>query len=240
MAESTKKRTYTKKTTSTQKAPDMSVTAAEIKVDETATAEIPVVPAAVEAAKEELAEKFVPAAAPEAPQSINMYVEQKAPPVKILYIDSCIPNNQIPIGNGRMITGSGRIFSVPMEQFEGEFMTPLTMKLIDIRKFIVLSGLTEEQRYQYNCHYDEGEVVKNEGTFDMLFSMPTPQAVNIFSNLCPEHQRLVATRFITAYFEKHDNRITRDKAEALNKASKATDADGLFTPIVKDFNDKNT
>ena len=77
---------------------------------------------------------------------VNMVVEQKAPPVKILYIDSAIPNNQIPIGNGRYITGSGRIFSVSLEQFEGEFMTPLVMKLIDCRKFIVLSGLTEEQR----------------------------------------------------------------------------------------------
>ena len=104
MAESTKKRTYTKKTTSTQKAPDMTVTAAEIKVDETATAGIPFVPAAVEAAKEELVEKFAPAAAQEVPQSINMYVEQKAPPVKILYIDSCIPNNQIPLGNDRHST----------------------------------------------------------------------------------------------------------------------------------------
>lgn len=177
---------------------------------------------------------------PEAQPKIEMYVEQKAPPVKIIYIDSVIPNNEIPIGGGRRITGSGRIFSVPMEQFEGEFMTPLTMMLIDERKFIVLSGLTDEQRHQYNCYYGEGEVVKDEGTFDMLFTMPTPQAVEIFEALCPEHQQLVATRFMSAYFEKRDNRITREKVEALNKASKAHDADGLFKPIVADFNEKNT
>ena len=171
-------------------------------------------------------------------QPINMIVEQKAPPVKILYIDSCIPNNQIPIGSGRHITGSGRIFAVPMEQFEGEFMTPLVMKLIDIRKFIVLSGLTDEQRRQYNCYYEEGEVVKDEGLFDALFDMPTSQAVGVFEALCPEHQQLVATRFVTAYFERHDNRVTRDKVEALNAASKKNDSDGLFTPIVKDINDK--
>jgi len=180
-----------------------------------------------------------PTPAPVAPQQpINMIVEQKAPPVKILYIDSCIPNNQIPIGSGRYITGSGRIFSVPMEQFEGEFMTPLVMKLIDNRKFVVLSGLSDEQRHQYNCYYDEGEVLKDEGVFDMLFDMPTEQAVDIFSRLCAEHQQLVSTRFMTAYFEKHDNRVTRSKVEALNAASKATDADGLFTPIVKDINEK--
>ena len=172
-------------------------------------------------------------------QPVNMVVEQKSPPVKILYIDSCIPNNQIPIGNGRYITGSGRIFAVPMEQFEGEFMSPLVMELIDKRKFIVLSGLTDEQRYQYNCYYTEGEVVKSEGMFDMLFDMSAEQAVGIFSALCPEHQQLVSTRFATAYFEKHDNRVTRDKVEALNKASKKYDADGLFTPIVKDINERS-
>ena len=221
MAETTtKKRTYTKKTATAPK----TTAIAEEK---------PVVDAA------EQVEPAAPVKTVE-PAPINMYVEQKAPPVKIIYIDSVIPNNEIPIGGGRRITGSGRIFSVPMEQFEGEFMTPLTMMLIDERKFIVLSGLTDEQRHQYNCYYSEGEVVKDEGTFDMLFTLPTPQAVDIFTALCPEHQQLVATRFMSAYFEKHDNRITREKVEALNKASKANDADGLFKPIVADFNEKNT
>ena len=218
MAETTtKKRTYTKKTT-TEK-PKAEAPAEETKVSEPAPA-----PA--------------PAEAP-APQ-INMVVEQKAPPVKIIYIDSVIPNNEIPIGGGRKITGSGRVFSVPMELFEGEFMTPLVMQLIDERKFIILDGLNDEQRQQYNCAYSEGEVVRDEGMFDYLFEMDAEKAAGIFALLCPQHQQLVATRFMTAYYEKHENRITRDKVEALNKASKATDPDGLFTPIVKDFNEKNT
>lgn len=215
MAEATKKRTYTKKSAAEK--------AAEKPAEQAAVMETATTAQAAEA----------PAPAP-----VQMVVEQKAPPVKILYIDSCIPNNQIPIAPGRYITGSGRIFAVPMEQFEGEFMTPLVMKLIDNRKFIVLSGLTDEQRRQYNCWYSEGEVVRDEGLFDHLFSMDTDKAVGIFTALCPEHQRMVATRFITAYFDRHDNRVTRDKVEALNKASKATDPDGLFTPIVKDINDK--
>ena len=170
--------------------------------------------------------------------TVNMVVEQKAPPVKILYIDSVIPNNQIPIGNGRYITGSGRIFPVPLEQFEGEFMTPLTMKLLDSRKFIVLDGLTDEQRIQYNCYYEDGEVIKSEGLFDSLFDMTAEQAAAVFSQLCDTHRRLVATRFMTAYYDNRDNRVTRDKVEALNKISKTTDPDGLFTPIVKDINEK--
>lgn len=216
MAETTKKRTYTKKAKTEAKAPDVPVAEATESVAPPVAEPTP------------------------APTPVQMVVEQKAPPVKIIYVDSVIPNNQIPIAPGRYITGSGRIFAVPLEQFEGEFMTPLVMKLIDNRKFIVLSGLNDDQRRQYNCYYTEGEVVKDEGMFDMLLTMPDEQAVGIFSALCPEHKQLVATRFITAYFEKHDNRITRSKAEAMNKASKETDPDGLFTPIVKDFNDKNT
>ena len=217
MAETTKKRTYTKRTTAPKKT--------ETEVKETS--------APVAAADE------APIAdTPVAPAPINMVVEQKAPPVKILYIDSVIPNNQIPIGNNRYITGSGRIFSVPMEQFEGEFMSPLVMKLIDNRKFIVIDGLTDEQREQYNCFYKEGEVIRNEGIFDALFDMNTDKAASIYTALCPEHKHLVATRFITAYFERHDNRITRDTVEKLNAISKSVDAEGLFTPIVKDINDK--
>jgi hypothetical protein len=224
MAEGTKKRSYTRKTNN------------ETKTDETTSpvTEIPEESGVVNAPTVEEA----PRQPEPAPTPVQMVVEQKAPPVKILYIDSCIPNNQIPIAPGRYITGSGRIFAVALEQFEGEFMTPLVMKLIDNRKFIVLSGLSDEQRHQYNCYYDEGEVVRDEGLFDHLFSIPAEQAAGIFSALCPEHQRMVATRFISAYFERHDNRITRDKVEALNKASKATDPEGLFTPIVKDINDK--
>ena len=171
-------------------------------------------------------------------QQINMIVEQKAPPVKIIYIDSVIANNEIMIGGGRKITGSGRVFSVPMEHFEGEFMTPTVMELIDERKLIVLDGLTKEQRQQYNCDYKEGEVVREEGIFDSLIDMDTDKAEVIFGNLCAEHQKLVATRFMSAYFERHDNRITRDKVEALNRISKRHEPDGLFTPIVKEINDK--
>ena len=191
-----------------------------------------------------VAEPVVETAAPAEPAAttatpVNMIVEEKAPPVKIVYIDSVIANNQIAIGPGRYITGSGRIFAVPMEQFEGEFMTPLVMSLIDERKFIVLSGLTDEQRVQYNCDYKEGEVVKSEGAFDIFISAPVEKAAELYSELGKTHRELVATRFMDAYFEKHDNRINRERVEALNKISKENDPEGLFTPIIRDINEKS-
>lgn len=213
MAETTttKKRTTTKKTTTTAK-----------KEAETVV-ETPIV-------KEEPVVASAPA------PTVQMVVEQKAEPIRILYIDSAIPNNEIKIGQGRSIFGSGKIFAVQRDQFEGEFMTSTIMELMEARKLIVLSGLSDEDRKLYNCYYREGEVLKSEGMFDFFFNMSTEEAAEKFEALCPEHRQFVATRFIDAY-ERHDNRVTRDKVEALNKISKENDPDGLFTPIVKDINE---
>ena len=216
MAESTnttKKRTTTKKTDTTTKTTKAAVPAVEVEVKEEKKTTKP------------------------APQPVTMVVEEKAPAIKILYIDSAIPNNEVRIGQGRSIFGSGKIFAVQRDQFEGEFMTTTIMDLLAQRKLIVLSGLTDEERRLYNCYYDEGEVVTSEGMFDFFFTLDTDDAVVKFKALCPEHQQFVATRFIDAY-EKGDNRITRDKVEALNKVSKEHDPEGLFTPIVREINEK--
>lgn len=173
-----------------------------------------------------------------APQPVIQMVTPKDPMVKLLYVDSAIPNNQIPIGGGRMITGSGKIFSVALTDFEGTFQTPLTTKLLKERKFIVLSGLDKEQRDQYGVDYKEGEVIKNEGMFDWLLNLPVDKAVEMYTALCQEHRRLAEGRFLDA-FEKGDNRLTRDRVEALNAVSKGDyeDGKGALSPIVKALND---
>lgn len=157
--------------------------------------------------------------------------------VKILYLDSCIPNNQIRIGVNRFITGSGRIFTVPMEEFEAEFMTPLVISLIKKRKFIILDGLTADQRAQYGCDYREGEILRGERMFDFLLNCDVAKAVEIFAALCPEHRRMVETRILSAW-EAKDNRLTRDRMEAINEISKRDFPDhiGALTPIIKEIN----
>ena len=169
---------------------------------------------------------------------VYQVVAPKEPDVKILYIDSVWSGNEIPIGPGRVITGSGRIFTVPLSQFEGEFQNALHTMLINRRKFIILSGLTEDQRKQYNCDYREGEVIRNEGTFDFLLRCPVEEAARIFRELCKEHRDLVAYRFAEA-FENGDNRVTRDRVEALNAISKQDypDGQGAFTQIIKGINE---
>lgn len=170
-------------------------------------------------------------------------VKQKAPQydepmVKLLYLDSAIPNNEIPIGGGRVISGSGRRFSVKLSDFEGTFLTPLVMKLLKKRKFIVLDGLTKEQREQYGVDYKKGEVLLNESLFTWFFDAPVNEVKAVFADLCPEHRELVSARFLEA-FENGDNRLTRDRIEALNEISKRDyeDGKGAFTPILKSIND---
>lgn len=160
------------------------------------------------------------------------------PMVKLIYLDSCIENNQIPIGGGRVITGSGRRFSVKLSDFEGVFLTPLVTLLLKKRKFIVLDGLNEEQRQQYGVDYKPGEILKNEGMFDWFLSGPVAQVKAAFADLCKEHRELVARRFMLA-FENGDNRLTRDRIEALNEVSKRDfeDGKGAFTPILKAINE---
>ena len=158
--------------------------------------------------------------------------------VKLLYLDSAIPNNEIPIGGGRVISGSGRRFSVKLSDFEGTFLTPLVMKLLKNRKFIVLDGLTKEQREQYGVDYKKGEVLLNESLFSWFFDAPVKEAKAVFADLCPEHRELVSARFLEAW-ENGDNRLTRDRIEALNEVSKKDfeDGKGAFTPILKAINE---
>lgn len=174
----------------------------------------------------------------ETPPVVYQMVAPKDPMVKILYLDSCIPTNQIPIGGGRMITGTNKIFSVTLTDFEGTFQTPLIMQLLKARKFIVLDGLTEDQRQQYGVDYAEGEIIKNEGMFDYMLSCPVSQAAEIFSALCPSHREMVAARVHEAY-ERGDNRLSRERIEALNDISKADfeDGRGAFTDILKAMNE---
>jgi hypothetical protein len=189
------------------------------------------IPDAIAASEEEMRKEAVAA------QPIVQFVTPQAQMVKILYVDTCIPGNQIPIFKGRFINGSGRVFSVTLEEFEGEFMTPFHMDLLEKRKFIVLDGLTDEQRAQYHCDYAEGEVVRNEGMFDWFFSLSEAEAVNKFRQLCPQHRELVARRFLSA-FESGDNRVDRSRVEKLNEAAKELDGKRLFAPIIQELNSR--
>lgn len=189
---------------------------------------------AAEAAKPKEAEK------PVEPVVQAVYVTPNEKMVQCIYIDSVIPNNEIIIGNGRKISGSGRVFSVPLSEFESTFITPLIAKLIKTRRIIVLDGLTDEQRSLYDCEYAENEVIRREGVFDFFFKKEIPDAAEIFGSLCAEHQEFVAARFMDAYLNDGSplkRYVSRARVVALNNISKEKhNGEGIFKPMLEALN----
>lgn len=199
-----------------------------------------------EGRKKKVAEKAAEAAKPkEAEKPVEpvvqaVYVTPNEKMVQCIYIDSVIPNNEIIIGNGRKISGSGRVFSVPLSEFESTFITPLIAKLIKTRRIIVLDGLTDEQRSLYDCEYAENEVIRREGVFDFFFKKEIPEATEIFGSLCAEHQELVAARFMDAYLNDGSplkRYVSRARVVALNNISKEKhNGEGIFKPMLEALN----
>lgn len=140
----------------------------------------------------------VPSAPAATPQAVVPMMAPVEPNVSIIYLDTVMPGNRIEIGRGRVITGSGRRFSVPLSYFEGEFMTPLTSRLLQRRSFLVLDGLTDAQRELYGCLYRPGEVVFSEGSFQLFFS-ESEELLPTLAALCPEHRDMVLNRVLTAH-----------------------------------------
>lgn len=152
--------------------------------------------------------------------------------VTIAYLAEVSPESELVLpGYGSMRPQS--YIEVPKKEFGNKFMSTLVRKLIDKRHLIVLDGLTKDERERWNCDYKDGEVL-DERTFDKMLDYPTPQLAEIFEKLCPEHQRFVARRMITAK-EKGDNRISVSKAKAINDLSKRNDPNGMLKPVMEAF-----
>lgn len=154
--------------------------------------------------------------------------------VELTYIASVSPNNVLSLGDYGTLNGVGGCFNVPHKDFAGKFMTPEVRGLLNQRRLIVLNGLTEDERKRYNVDYKDGELLDMQ-MFDRLLDMPLPRVKEIFEKLCVEHKQIVATRFISAY-QRGDNRISREKVEALNDLSKAVEPKGMFRPILEQMN----
>ena len=121
---------------------------------------------------------------------------------------------------------------VTKREFGSKFMSTLARKLIDRRYLLVISGLTDDERERWNCLYRPGEVM-SEKVFDKILTLPKDEICEIFRHLCPEHRQFIATRFITAA-ERKDNRVSLDKAVALNEISKES-GEELFRPIIEAY-----
>jgi succinate dehydrogenase flavin-adding protein (antitoxin of CptAB toxin-antitoxin module) len=109
--------------------------------------------------------------------------------------------------------------------------------MLENRSLIVVNGLTQEERERYGLDYQEGETLTQEAFYKLL-NYSDSDICSIFRKLCEEHRRVVAKLFLSAYFEKRDNRITAEKVKSLNEISKENDKDGMFKPILEDMGDR--
>lgn len=154
--------------------------------------------------------------------------------VTVLYLGAIAAGTTVCVGNLGQITYSGGTLDIPKKDFIHGLGIPVINALLRKRSLIVVEGLTDEERERFGLLYNEGELL-NTGTYYKLFDLKSEEILNIYSKLCDTHKRLVAQMYITAYFEKRDNRINMECVKMLNKLSRVVDKAGLFTPILEDM-----
>ena len=181
---------------------------------------------------QEMISKAVAQALANAQQQPQKLVAQEEM-VTVLYLDEVSQNSTLELpGFGSMRPQS--YIEIPKKDFGNKFMgIPLARKLIERRHLIVTSGLTQDERERWGCDYKDGELL-DERTFDKMLDYPTPQLAAIFERLCPEHQRFVARRMITAK-ERNDSRISIEKTKKINELSKKNDPNGMLKPVLQAF-----
>ena len=156
--------------------------------------------------------------------------------VTLLYIGAIAEGTTVSLGNLGQINKAGATRDIPKKDFL-QGMTFGIEKMLESRALIVLNGLTKEERERYGLDYKEGELLTQEAFYKLL-NYSDSEIVSIFRKLCEDHRRVVAKLFLSAYFEKGDNRITAEKVKSLNEISKENDKDGMFKPILEDMGDR--
>ncbi len=156
--------------------------------------------------------------------------------VTLLYIGAIADGTVVSLGKLGQINKAGATRDIPKKEFL-QGMTYSIEKMLESRALIVVNGLTAEERERYGLDYKEGELLTQDAFYKLL-NYSDSEITAIFRKLCEEHRRVVAKMFLSAYFEKGDNRITAEKVRSLNDISKENDKDGMFKPILEDMGDR--
>ena len=156
--------------------------------------------------------------------------------VTLLYIGAIADGTVVSLGKLGQINKAGSTRDIPKKEFL-QGMTFAIEKMLESRALIVVNGLTQEELERYGLDYKEGELLTQEAYYKLL-NYSDSEITAVFNKLCVEHRRVVAKMFLSAYFEKGDNRITAEKVKSLNEISKENDKDGMFKPILEDMGDR--
>jgi hypothetical protein len=157
--------------------------------------------------------------------------------VTVLLITAVADDTSVSIGEIGKINRAGNTLDIEKKTFLQCMGNPVVDTLLRKRKLIVVNGLTDEERERFGLLYEEGELLTQKAYFKLL-DFTREEIVSIFEKLCEEHKRVVAKMYMTAYFDKNDNRVNLETVRDLNRLSKSVEKDGLFKTIIDDIGAK--
>lgn len=128
--------------------------------------------------------------------------------------------NELQLGpNGKygMITGKHATVTINKRDFVSDFRTTMMQYLLKNRNLIVVSGLTDEERKIYGVDYQQGEYLE-PAIYERLLEMGD-KVLDVFAQLHPTWQEMVATKFVEAY-ENGTLKCSREALLEMNRISK--------------------
>ncbi len=155
--------------------------------------------------------------------------------VTLMYLGNIAEGTVVTMGKLGQFYKSGDTRDIPKRDFLQNMDIRLS-KMLEKRQILVISGLDDRERERYGLLYKDGEILSRD-QFDQLLSYSDEQLAQMFTLLCPEHQKMVAEKIMGAYFEHHDSRITPERVKKLQMISKKTKKDGLFLPLIEAMGD---
>ena len=147
-----------------------------------------------------------------------------------------------PNGKYGIITGKHATVTIQKRDFVSDFRTTMVQYLLKNRNLIVVSGLTDDERKIYGVDYKQGEYLE-PAIYERLIEMGDG-VLDMFSQLHPTWQEMIATKFIEAY-ENGALKCSRDALMEMNKISKENYKNlskddprrkGAFYPIIHAMN----
>lgn len=140
------------------------------------------------------------------------------------------------------VTGKNGTVIVPKSEWS-RFYDETMRRFMERRWLVVLSGMSDDERALYHCDYRKGEIM-DEKAFADIFIM-RDGLLDVFDDLCTEHQEMVAKSFCEAAQEGKLDESWRGLVKALNVKNKKRYKDvpagdvrkkGMFQPVIEMLN----
>ena len=147
-----------------------------------------------------------------------------------------------PNGMYGQVTGKNGTVMVPKSEWS-RFYDETMRGFIKSRWLVVLGGMSDEEREIYGCRYRAGELI-DEKAFSCVLTMGD-ELLDIFGNLCTEHQEMVAKVFYDAMERNELGEKDRNLLKKLNAMSRERYVDcdksdvrrkGMFAPVIRAIN----